>query len=602
MKKMLISLLLITLVASVASADIRAWYKFDETSGTTVADSSGNGFDATATGITTGSWETEGAVGGCLNNYIANNNLFIPVDANVFSTMDQQGTFAFWVMPMEPSSGGLHTGGWFTGTDSSETKVAWARPYQLDDYARFSSIFSIGSSETYWWSGYNDLVTDKWNHFAVVFDAADGTRKVYCNGGLIVDSNTVAGDTVAGIDAFNIFHANSAGSGYWDSFHGKMDDFRIYDHALTAQDVADFSNGYFEIAKIPSPSDGSIVALGATETLTLQWQAGLYAASHDVYLGTDFNDVNNATNISAEYVGNQIATEYSPNISSGIYYWRVDEVNDVDVWKGDVWSFDFRIPNIDGALIWYKFDETSDVNVADSSGNGYDATATGITSESWDSEGADGGCLNNHITGNNLYIPVPTGVLPMIDQQATFAFWVQLTELSDDSLWTGGFFTGANAGGTNLAFARPYKQGTGVYPGITLYCNLGTSTTYAWWSDFDDTLGERDEWGHIAMTFDAVAGTKNLYVNGQLIANYSSNQVLPTDSLAGMENFCIFSVSAVGGASWDSFHGKMDDFRIYPRSLMEEEVSLLVGDYFKTAKRPSPEDGEEGLALTGTGR
>jgi len=33
MKRVLISLLLVTLVVGVASAELRAWYKFDETSG-----------------------------------------------------------------------------------------------------------------------------------------------------------------------------------------------------------------------------------------------------------------------------------------------------------------------------------------------------------------------------------------------------------------------------------------------------------------------------------------------------------------------------------------------------------------------------------------
>ena len=130
MKQILISLLLVALVAGVASAELRAWYKFDETSGTAVADSSGNTFDATATGIISSSWDSEGAFGGCLNNHTANNNLYIPVSSNVFSTMDQQASFAFWVKPMQLAPGGLYAGGWFTGTDANGVKIAWARPYQ----------------------------------------------------------------------------------------------------------------------------------------------------------------------------------------------------------------------------------------------------------------------------------------------------------------------------------------------------------------------------------------------------------------------------------------------------------------------------------------
>ena len=37
----------------------------------------------------------------------------------------------------------------------------------------------------------------------------------------------------------------------------------------------------------------------------LSWSPGAYVASHDVYFGTDFNDVNDANTSSSEYKGNQ---------------------------------------------------------------------------------------------------------------------------------------------------------------------------------------------------------------------------------------------------------------------------------------------------------
>ena len=224
---------------------------------------------------------------------------------------------------------------------------------------------------------------------------------------------------------------------------------------------------------------------------------------------------------------------------------------------------------------WYKFDETSGSTVTDSSGNGFHTAINGTTSYGWDSDGAVGGALNNHFMSRNLFIPVPTAVFSTINQQATFAFWVQLTYLADAGLQTGGFFTG-NAGSTKIAWARPYKQGSGVYPNITLTYNLGTSTGAPWWSNFDLAIGARDEWGHVAIVFDAVAGIKNLYLNGELIAAYSSSEVLPIDSLAGIDAFNIFHANSTGSGSWDSFHGKMDDFRIYDNALTQAEVAALV--------------------------
>jgi len=78
---------------------------------------------------------------------------------------------------------------------------------------------------------------------------------------------------------------------------------------------------------------------------TLRWTLGLYAATHDVYLGADANGVRDAGPSTAGiYRGNRSDTEYSPEIlaANATYYWRIDEVNDTHpdrVWKGDVWSF-----------------------------------------------------------------------------------------------------------------------------------------------------------------------------------------------------------------------------------------------------------------------
>ena len=80
---------------------------------------------------------------------------------------------------------------------------------------------------------------------------------------------------------------------------------------------------------------------------TLAWTPGLYAVAHDVYFGTDFNDVNDATR---DHPLNVLVSQdldvntFDPGrLSFGqIHYWRVDEVNglpDNTVFKGDIWSF-----------------------------------------------------------------------------------------------------------------------------------------------------------------------------------------------------------------------------------------------------------------------
>jgi len=77
----------------------------------------------------------------------------------------------------------------------------------------------------------------------------------------------------------------------------------------------------------------------------LSWTTGIYANSHDVYFGTDFNDVNDATRSSAEFKVNKSLedTIYDPGtLEPGkTYYWRIDEIDEAgsNIWKGDIWSF-----------------------------------------------------------------------------------------------------------------------------------------------------------------------------------------------------------------------------------------------------------------------
>ena len=75
----------------------------------------------------------------------------------------------------------------------------------------------------------------------------------------------------------------------------------------------------------------------------LSWTAGANAASHNVYIGTDFASVAAATTSSPEFQGNVTDTKFALDESySSIptYYWRVDEVSkNGAVTPGAVYSF-----------------------------------------------------------------------------------------------------------------------------------------------------------------------------------------------------------------------------------------------------------------------
>ncbi len=75
----------------------------------------------------------------------------------------------------------------------------------------------------------------------------------------------------------------------------------------------------------------------------LSWTAGKNAKSHNVYIGTDYDTVFNATTSSSVFKGNQTGTTYALDESYqsvNTYYWRVDTIDSSgNVIKGSVNSF-----------------------------------------------------------------------------------------------------------------------------------------------------------------------------------------------------------------------------------------------------------------------
>jgi hypothetical protein len=100
-----------------------------------------------------------------------------------------------------------------------------------------------------------------------------------------------------------------------------------------------------EAAQDPSPDHE---AADVPRDIQLSWNPGVFAETHNVYFGTSWHDINDASvdNPMGVLVSeDQTATSFDPNgpLDLGqMYYWRVDEVNaepDHTVFKGCVWSF-----------------------------------------------------------------------------------------------------------------------------------------------------------------------------------------------------------------------------------------------------------------------
>ena len=191
-----------------------------------------------------------------------------------------------------------------------------------------------------------DFGPDEWWHVAGVCRPAEAAE-LYINGELVnSEPTTVDTQWIENNLSVNIGRRPQPGT----PWEGDIDEVYMYDIALTPSEIVSLMNGKllsFPKARGPSPNDG---ALHADTWANLGWSPGDFAVSHDVYIGDDFDAVNDG--VESTFVGNQTDTfivvgfpgfPFSEGLVPGTtYYWRIDEVNEAEPnspWKGDIWSF-----------------------------------------------------------------------------------------------------------------------------------------------------------------------------------------------------------------------------------------------------------------------
>jgi len=176
---------------------------------------------------------------------------------------------------------------------------------------------------------------DDWNHIMVVYNNKQPT--IYLNGSAVRTGFSSPREIVSAPIQF--------GGMAYGYFEGLMDEVRIYNRALSAADIKKLAAR--PKAWSPTPTNGTTYI---DTWVSLSWSPGGNAASHDVYFDDNFDEVNDGAE--SVFQGNQTSTffvvgfpgfPYPDGLVPGTtYYWRIDEVNDLDPnspWKGDVWSF-----------------------------------------------------------------------------------------------------------------------------------------------------------------------------------------------------------------------------------------------------------------------
>lgn len=243
-------------------------------------------------------------------------------------------------------------------------------------------------------------------------------------------------------------------------------------------------------------------------------------------------------------------------------------------------------------IINYPFEEQASVTtVADTSGNGFNATLTNAT-DNWINNPAEcvsGDCFQFGLQDQVAMMDDPVTAFASVSDEITISFWFNgdgTQPYTESSLRT---ITGRNAEDTivlgantpnadaELVFQAGYETDSSSFTYLTPVI-IGTGST----QDSADSLeyeadapGQfRSQWNHLGLTKNSTTGVQKLYLNGELIA-------IDTDADAPFDGITVFGIGGnlkEGGSNTGlNYQGKIDEFKVYDVVLSQDEIASLAG-------------------------
>jgi autotransporter-associated beta strand protein len=253
-----------------------AYYKFNESSGTSAADATGNGWAGTLNnGATWGS----GVSGNAVN--LNGSSQYVGLPNNITTNL-ADFTIATWVNLSSISTWmRIFDFGWETSAVSGSTYYTWPSRYMFlapqggSGVLRFAiTLGSSGAEQQI--NGPSALPTGGWHHVAVTLAGTTGTLYV---DGVPVGTNTI---TITP-SQLGTTTANFIGKSQWSGdpyLNGEVDDFRIYNGALSAAQIATL---HAKPPGSPPPAPANVVAtVVSANQINLTWSPSLSTTNYYV--------------------------------------------------------------------------------------------------------------------------------------------------------------------------------------------------------------------------------------------------------------------------------------------------------------------------------
>ena len=521
---------LATATVNVSARQLVANWKLDETSGTVVVDSTGNGHNGT---LVSGTWmPTSGQTGGAIDFNAGNDEITLPSSA--FDTISSEITLSMWVFgdTTQPRQDTI-----FYGTNSGGDRLAnvhlpWEGGTVFWDAGNSSGYDRISKTA-------EDPTTyrGQWNLWSFTKDSS-GNMNIYLNGNPTpFQSGTNKNRLIA--DVTRVFLGSDGSSRHYD---GMVDDVRLYNFALTGSQVQGLYNGYIN-NQVPVAANGAVSVLqGRTALLDIP---GSDPDGGDViYIIQD--PPQNGT-----LSGAGSSWSYTPDPSFVGADSFTYTVSDTFAESSEATVF----VNVNSGIVaHWPMDEGSGEILRDISGNGYHGT---LVAGTW-TDGVIGGALNFAVNGQRANLPVEP--FNSLSDEISISVWAKG---GDSHPHESVLFYGSrnpNSGGGRIINAHvPWSDSTVFWDASD---RLKDSPTIS-----EDEMKGR--WNHWLFTKNASQDEMAVYLNGTLLHSGRGS--------ASLEDIGSFTLGAQGtGRVYD---GDIDDFIVFNYALTGSDASALYESY-----------------------
>ncbi|WP_308219145.1 PKD domain-containing protein [Methanoplanus endosymbiosus] len=525
-----------------------AWWTFDEASGSTAIDSSGNDNDGSIQGTYS---RMAGACGDAL--YFDGVTTYISVPDSATLDASDKVTLCAWIYPELPIN---KSGIW----DEYRNTISVLDKGDNGDgnYEFFMKKTDTVSRFTF--ESVNERLDhltgvpyeyNRWQHLACVVDTGAGTGTVYIDGASVgtfdTPSSLVPNDEPVYIGMQKI----SGGYPDWATFNfkGKLDEVMLYTTALTAGQVQEI---YGKCTPVPAPvADFSADTTTGSAPLTVTF-TDLSTNAPDTWFW-DFGD-------------GTVSIEENPQ-----HKYTLNGVYNVSLRAGNAGGYDtevktsfITVTGLPSPAGWWKFDEGSGGTATDSSGNDNDGSIKGTYSR------VDGACGDGlYFDGTSTYVLVPNDDTLDAPDYLSYAAWLmpEPPVIPDDMdvtkflNFTSLICKGSQDEDNYELFIRNLNGGT----------ELSFETEYGGYKEYSTTgFGyEYGQWQHVAFVADTDTGVAKLYINGESAGTVTSS--LP-DSFDTNDDALTIGMQQMYSPYLFRYKGVMDEVMLYTIALTDDQV------------------------------